>query len=65
VVPPGPRVPLWRLWLRSGVQFDGRWFVERGKPDCGRAVAEGVRFCCSPCADAAEGRLEELLTWTG
>ncbi|MEV4079702.1 hypothetical protein AB0J43_05355 [Nonomuraea fuscirosea] len=59
-MPPGPVVPLWRLWLRNGAQFDGdgRWMVECGKPDCGRAVPEGVRFCCAPCAVAAEGRFE-------
>ncbi|WP_440100048.1 hypothetical protein [Streptosporangium sp. H16] len=57
--------PMWpeesraRLLLRSGgVELDGRWFVECGKPDCDRVVPESVRFCCTPCAVAAEGRYE-------
>ncbi|MEU4574655.1 hypothetical protein [Nonomuraea sp. NPDC023979] len=59
-VPPGPVLPLWRLWLQNGVQLDGdhRWFVECRKPDCERAVPEGVRYCCTPCAVAAEGQYE-------
>lgn len=48
-----------RILLRScGVELDGRWFVACGKPDCERAVPEGVRFCCQPCAVAAEKRCE-------
>ncbi|MFC5661343.1 hypothetical protein, partial [Streptomyces nogalater] len=57
-MPHGSAVPLWRLWLKHGVQIDGRRFVECGRQDCVRAVPEGVTFCCTSCAVAAEGRFE-------
>lgn len=28
------------------------------KPDCMRKVKEGVAYCCSPCATAADGKYE-------
>lgn len=51
--------PLWQVLLRNnGVELEGPVFRACGKPDCERAVPEGIVHCCTPCAVAAEGRYE-------
>ena len=44
--------------MSADVNWPPRQLFKCLKPDCLRKVPEGVLYCCTPCATAAEGRYE-------